>query len=103
MADLCYIGHVMTLPAAVTGDVVDHVIPASLFHSVQVNLIQGVTTGAFSVSVLGSLDNVNFVAIGSAITSSGAINSFQGVYRYLKFHVTTLASGDSVNILYAGT
>lgn len=102
MADINYIGHVIKMSFTGLGDSVDHIIPASLFHSVQVIYTPLTTDQSFSVSVNGSLDNIHFDPIDTAATSADIL-TFQGVYRYLSFTVNTLSTGDKIDILYAGT
>lgn len=56
------------------------------YHSVQVYHLQA---SAISVQIEGSLDGINWVSIGSAITGDG-ITTFTGIYKYIRASVNTL-------------
>ena len=70
-------------------------------HGFQILKVDGGTPGAFSVTIQGSFDDQNWATIGSAVTASG-LPQIEGVYPFLRVNVTTLASGDSLSVIYVG-
>lgn len=99
MIDRSSTSTVNLLVAATTTGTSD-VVPTGMFKTHAVQVVKVGTAGAFSLTVEGSLDGTNWETIGAALTTSGAIKQFTGLYEYLRANLGTLAGGDTVTVTY---